>query len=54
MCHTWGKRIMHTGFLLENMKERDCLEGLGINGIIMLKRNKNRLGGCGLDLSGSG
>jgi hypothetical protein len=53
MCHTWGKRIMHKGFLLENVKERDCLEGLGINVRIILKWTLNRIGGCGLDSSGS-
>jgi hypothetical protein len=32
-------RDVHTGFLWENLKERDPLEGLGIEGMIILERN---------------
>jgi hypothetical protein len=37
MCPTWGRRVIHTGFLLEDLKEGDYLVGLGVSGRIILK-----------------
>jgi hypothetical protein len=37
MWLVWGKREMHTGFWLVNLKERDHLEELGTDGRIVLK-----------------
>ena len=37
----WGRREMHTGFWLENHKERDNLEDTVVVGRIILKYNKN-------------
>jgi hypothetical protein len=46
---------MRTKFWSENLKERDRLENIGVDGRIMLKRILNKLGGgCGLHSSGSG
>jgi hypothetical protein len=40
---------------LENLKERDHLEDLGVNGKIILEWiSGNRVGGCVLDASDSG
>jgi len=41
-CVTWIKKLpgmypVHTGFRLENLKEKDCFEDLGIDGITTLK-----------------
>jgi hypothetical protein len=36
---------MHTGIWLENLKERDRLEGLGTGGTITLKRILSKQGG---------
>ena len=32
-----GRGEVHTGFWLENLKERECLEDPGVNGMIILK-----------------
>jgi hypothetical protein len=46
---------MSIGFQMLNLKERDHLEGLGVNGRIILNGcGRNRMGGLGLDLCGSG
>jgi hypothetical protein len=46
---------MHTRFWSENLKGRDCLEDLGIDGkILEWILGKIRVGRCGLDSSGSG
>ena len=37
MKHVWGKGEVHKGFWWENLKERDHLEELGVNGRIKLK-----------------
>jgi hypothetical protein len=37
MWLVWGKREMHTGFWLVDLKERDHLEELGTDGRILLK-----------------
>jgi hypothetical protein len=38
----------------ENLKGIDRLEDVGVDGMIILDWILNRLGGCGLDSSGSG
>jgi hypothetical protein len=49
-----GDKKMHTLFWLEDLKERDCSEELGINGILILQWiSKNIIEGCGLDLPDS-
>jgi len=35
MCHVWGRRNMHTGFWLVNLKERDNVEDLGMDGTVI-------------------
>jgi hypothetical protein len=37
MWHVRGRREVHTGYLGRNLKERDGLEDLGIDGRIILK-----------------
>lgn len=37
MRHTWGRRVMHTGFSRGKLKERDLLVDLGESGRIILK-----------------
>jgi hypothetical protein len=37
MWHVWERGEMHTGFWWGNMRERNHLEGLGIDGSIILK-----------------
>jgi hypothetical protein len=37
MWHAWGRVVMHTGICRENLKERDHLEELGVNGILTVK-----------------
>jgi hypothetical protein len=37
MWHVWGRKEVHTGFLLENLSERDHLQYLGVDGRIILK-----------------
>jgi hypothetical protein len=56
MWHVWGRIEMHAGFWWGNLKERDNVENLGIDGRIILQMylKRNGMGGHGLDLSGSG
>jgi len=35
--HVWGKGEVHTGFLWENLRERDCSEDLGIDWRLTVK-----------------
>jgi hypothetical protein len=52
--HVARKREMHTGFLFQNMQERDQLEDTSMNGKAILKWILNKYEGlCGLDSSGS-
>jgi hypothetical protein len=45
---------MPVGFRLVNLKERDHLEGLVVDGRVILNGcERNRMGGSGLDLCGS-
>jgi hypothetical protein len=37
MWHAWSRRERHTEFWLENFKDRDRLEYLGLRGEIILK-----------------
>jgi hypothetical protein len=37
MWHIWQQREMHTVFLYKNVKERDHLENVGIDGRMILK-----------------
>lgn len=37
MWHAWGREGVHTAFWLGNLGERDRLEDLGIEGMIILK-----------------
>jgi len=40
---------------VRNLRERDCVEDLGVDGRIILEwSSRNRLGGHGLDSYGSG
>jgi len=39
MWHVWGTGEANTGFWRENLREGDHLEGLSIDGRIILKRN---------------
>jgi len=40
---------MHTIFWLENLKERDHLEDVSVDGNIILEWILRKQGGCGLD-----
>ena len=55
MCGHVGcieRREMHKGFWWGNPKKRDDLEDIPVDGKIILKlSSRNRIGGCGLDLS---
>ena len=47
-----GKKEIHSGFWKENLKYRDHLEEVDLNETIILNGSeRNRKGGCGLDLS---
>jgi hypothetical protein len=49
----WGRNEMHTWFWWVNLKERDNLQDLGVDGSIILKLVTNTYyGGSGLDSSG--
>jgi hypothetical protein len=37
MWHAWGKRYMYVGFCWGNLKETYYLEGVGVDGRIILK-----------------
>ena len=56
MGHAWDRREMHAGFWLGNLKERDCLENLGLahSSVILKQAFKNRLEGYGVEFSSSG
>jgi hypothetical protein len=51
-CSTTGK--MHTIFWPGNLKVRDHLEDLGVDGRIILEWILWKYGKCGMDASGSG
>ena len=52
MWHAWGEMRNSHRVLLENLKGRDYLDDLGIDGRIILSL-RNVGGGCGLDSLGS-
>ena len=60
MQHVWGRVEVYTGFLWENLRERDHLENTGVDGRIILRWIFKTSVGCrgggghGLDSSGSG
>jgi hypothetical protein len=37
MWHAWGRRDTHTGLWWGNLKERDLIEGLDVDGIKVIK-----------------
>jgi hypothetical protein len=37
MIHTWGRREIHIEFWLGNLKERDYLDDLEVDGNVILK-----------------
>jgi hypothetical protein len=37
MWHVWGRREVHTGFWWGDLREKDHLENLGVDGRIILK-----------------
>jgi hypothetical protein len=51
-----GQKVMYSGIWWGKLKERDCLRGLGRDGMIILKCvcETNRTGGRALDSSGCG
>ena len=53
-CGIWGRNEMHTGFWWVNLKKRDNLQDLGVDGSIKLKywSQIHIMGGCGLDSAG--
>jgi hypothetical protein len=52
MWHAWERGENCARFWWESQKERDCLEDQGVEG--KMGSEGNWLGGCGLDLTGSG
>jgi len=55
MWQVWGTGEVPAGFRWGDLRERDLLENLGVDGIgrIPLERTLNQLGERKLDLSGS-
>ena len=49
-----GGQINAYVVLVENVKERNLLEDIGVDRRIVLKWILNKMGGCGLHSSGSG
>jgi hypothetical protein len=45
---------MHSKLWLENLKGRDYLGGIDVDGRILLRSILNKVCGCGLDSCGSG
>jgi hypothetical protein len=43
MWHVWGRREMHAGFLMGNLKAKDHLETLDVDGRIILNWNLNNV-----------
>jgi hypothetical protein len=37
MCHVWGEKMCIRGFWWENLRERNDLEDLGVDGGVILK-----------------
>jgi hypothetical protein len=37
MWHAWGRRETHTGLWYGNLKEIDLMEGLGVDGLKVVK-----------------
>jgi hypothetical protein len=49
MGHVWEEREIHVRFWRGDVNEIDHLEGLGVDGRILLKWILNNIGGRGLD-----
>jgi hypothetical protein len=54
MWHARGRREVRAGFWWGNLKKRGPVEGLGVDGRIILKWISGMIVGRGLDSSGSG
>jgi hypothetical protein len=48
MWHAWGRRIKHVGFWWKNMKKRNHLEDLGVEGRAVELESEGILGGVGV------
>ena len=49
MQHVWGRGKKHTGFWWGNLRERDHLEDLGVDGRIILRWVFRKWDGGGMD-----
>jgi hypothetical protein len=55
MQHVWGREELHIGFWWENLRERDNLEDIDVDGRIILRWIFRKLDAeYGLDRAGSG
>ena len=55
MWHEWERGEVHSGFWWGDLRERDSLDDIGVDRVMILKWIFKKWGkGLGLDLSGSG